>query len=73
MRRVVVGITSALFFMSLGPAALAEEKVCRGSIGARTVDNLRVPQGATCTLNGTFVKGTIKVERAAPSEPMGFG
>ena len=65
VRRIVVGITAALFFMSLGPAALAEERVCRGSIGARTVDNLRVPQGATCTLNGTFVKGTIKVERAA--------
>jgi hypothetical protein len=29
MRRVVVGIRSALFCMSLGPAALAEETVCR--------------------------------------------
>jgi hypothetical protein len=29
------------------------------------VDNLKVPQGATCTLNRTFVKGTIKIERAA--------
>ena len=46
------------------PAA-AEERSCRGSIGAVTVDNLRVPQGATCTLNGTRVKGTVKVERAA--------
>jgi hypothetical protein len=36
-----------------------------GTNGGRTVDNLRVPQGATCTLNGTYVKGTIKVERAA--------
>jgi hypothetical protein len=45
--------------------AMAEERVCRGTIGAATVDNLRVPQGATCTLNGTFVKGTVKVERAA--------
>ena len=43
--------------------ALAEERVCRGTIGAVTVDNLRVPQGATCTLNGTYVKGTVKVER----------
>jgi hypothetical protein len=42
--------------------ALAEERVCRGTIGAVTVDNLRVPQGATCTLNGTYVKGTVKVE-----------
>jgi cytoskeletal protein CcmA (bactofilin family) len=47
-----------------GPA-LAEERVCRGTIGARTVDNLRVPQGASCTLNGTYVKGTVKVERDA--------
>src|SRR5919106_4692690 len=65
MRRLFVGITAGFVFMSLGPAALAEERVCRGSIGGRTVDNLKVPQGATCTLNGTFVKGTIKVERAA--------
>jgi hypothetical protein len=43
----------------------AEERACRGTLGAITVDNLRVPQGATCTLNGTYVKGTIKVERDA--------
>jgi hypothetical protein len=47
------------------PAALAEERTCRGTIGAATVDNLRVPDGATCTLQGTHVQGTIKVERAA--------
>ncbi len=47
-----------------GPVA-ADERTCRGSIGARTVDNLRVPDGATCTLRGTTVKGTIKVERNA--------
>jgi hypothetical protein len=45
--------------------AFAEERTCRGAIGARTVDNLRVPQGATCTLKGTRVKGTVKVERGA--------
>jgi hypothetical protein len=45
--------------------ALAEERKCRGTIGAKTVDNLRVPQGATCNLNGTRVKGTVKVERGA--------
>jgi hypothetical protein len=47
------------------PAAQAEERVCRGTIGATTVDNLRVPQGASCTLNGTRVEGTVKVERNA--------
>lgn len=45
--------------------ASAEERVCRGEIGAVTVDNLRVPQDATCTLSGTFVEGTVKVERSA--------
>ncbi len=56
---------AALALMTLSPAAWAEERVCRGTIGATTVDNLRVPQNATCTLNGTRVKGTIKVQRAA--------
>ena len=50
---------------ALPASAQAEERTCRGTIGARTVDNLRVPQGATCNLNGTVVKGTVKVERSA--------
>lgn len=45
------------------PVASAEERVCHGSIGATTVDNLRVPTGATCSLTGTDVEGTVKVER----------
>ena len=51
--------------LAAAPAAQAEERVCRGTIGSTTVDNLRVPQGATCTLNGTRVEGTVKVERNA--------
>jgi hypothetical protein len=49
---------------TVGPAA-AEERTCRGTIGAVVLDNLRVPQGATCTLNGTRLQGTIKVEGGA--------
>ena len=45
--------------------AHAEERTCRGTLGMVTVDNLRVPQGATCVLRGTRVKGTVKVERGA--------
>jgi hypothetical protein len=52
--------------------ALAEERVCRGTIGAATVDNLRVPQRATCTLNGTHVKGTVKVEQGATLKAFGI-
>jgi hypothetical protein len=66
MRRigVVTAIVSCLVFLASAPA-FAEERVCRGSLGAITVDNLRVPQGATCSLNGTIVQGTIQVQRAA--------
>lgn len=61
-----LGATVALVAAVALPAtAHAEERTCRGSIGARTVDNLRVPQGATCKLKRTVVKGTIKVDRKA--------
>jgi hypothetical protein len=55
-------VAISLLVIGPSPVALGEERTCRGSIGSRTVDNLRVPDGATCTLNGTTVKGTIKVE-----------
>jgi predicted acyltransferase (DUF342 family) len=45
----------------LPQASQAEERICRGSIGAATVDNLKVPDGASCTLNGTRVQGNIVV------------
>lgn len=71
--RIVAASLSASFFFTMAvlalavfaPAAQAEERVCRGTIGATTVDDLRVPQGASCTLNGTRVEGTVKVERNA--------
>src|SRR5688500_12425542 len=56
---------AALGAVALPATASAEETDCVGSIGAATVDNLRVPDGATCELDGTFVKGTIKVETDA--------
>lgn len=62
----VFALTLAVSAMlAVAPTAQAEERVCRGTIGAATVDNVRVPQGATCTLNGTRVEGTVKVERNA--------
>jgi hypothetical protein len=47
------------------PAAVTEERTCRGTIGGATVDNLRVPQGATCVLKGTRIKGRIRVLQGA--------
>jgi hypothetical protein len=58
-------ILSPIAMLAAASPALAEETVCRGTIGATTLDNVRVPQGATCRLQGTKVKGTVKVERDA--------
>lgn len=58
----IISITSVL---ASAPGASAEERSCRGTIGAVSLDNVRVPQGQTCTLNGTRLKGNLKVERDA--------
>jgi hypothetical protein len=52
--------------------ALAEEQECIGAIGPVTVDNVRVPEGAACTMDGTLVQGTVKVERGATLEAQGI-
>ena len=61
MRWTVIWAVGGALVMTAGPA-WADETVCTGTIGAVTVDNLRVPDGATCRLDGTHVKGTVKVE-----------
>jgi len=69
MRRSVMASLSVLLASTLllltSAVAWAEETTCRGSLGAVTVDNLRVPQNASCTLDGTKVKGNIKVGNGA--------
>lgn len=45
--------------------ASADERACRGKIGKKSVDDLRVPRGASCVLTGTRVDGNIKVGRNA--------
>jgi hypothetical protein len=67
MQTFRVGVIAAIAaFAVIAPqAANAEEQSCRGTLGPVTVDNLRVPKGATCTLQGTRVKGNIVVRRGA--------
>ena len=67
-RKMVILLAAAATTMAVPQVALAEETVCRGKIGARTLDNVKVPQGATCTLEGTRVEGTIKVNNRARLE-----
>jgi hypothetical protein len=69
-RTLIAGMTAgaaALVGVVLAPSiAHAEERVCRNAtLGAITVDNLRVPAGTWCVLNKTRLNGTAKVERAA--------
>jgi hypothetical protein len=66
MRRLIgVTVLAACSPLTVPAVAAADERVCRGSIGAETVDDLRVPQGATCELNRTTVEGNTKVEGSA--------
>ena len=60
-RKVAMMIMVAVTAAAIPSLALADEKVCRGTIGGKTLDNVKVPKGATCTLKGTKVKGTIKI------------
>ena len=65
--RTVVMLSGAALAVLLASSlpARAEERACSGSLGAVTVDNLRVPQNATCRLDRTRVKGNITVQQGA--------
>jgi hypothetical protein len=65
MKRVTFLMAVVLLALVPSQAAHAEETVCTGFIGAETHDNIRVPEGATCTLEGTIAQGTVKVETNA--------
>ena len=43
----------------------ASPEACRGLIRAIEVEQVVVPQGATCTLEGTVVDGSVLVRRDA--------
>jgi hypothetical protein len=62
---VAVIAATGLLAVMLPQAALGEERSCRGILGRASLDNLRVPQGSTCKLNGTRLNGTITVQRGA--------
>ena len=58
MKKVHFAAIALLTFTGLNlPASpsMAEEISCQGTLGAITVDNVKVPSGKTCNLNGTRV------------------
>ncbi len=59
--RVFAVLATGVVALSVSHAAFAEETVCTGQIGAQSLDNIFVPDGATCYLTGTRANGTLKV------------
>jgi hypothetical protein len=67
MKRLLLALPLTMVgaLLVVGPAH-ADDRRCRGSIGAVHVDgNVIVPQGATCTLRGTRVDGNVHVNARA--------
>ena len=66
---VLFAIASVLALPSL--SAYAEETRCTGTIGASSHDNIAVPDGRNCILNGTRARGTVKVGTGSTLEAHG--
>ncbi|MPZ53138.1 MAG: hypothetical protein GEU79_10480 [Acidimicrobiia bacterium] len=63
MRKLVFLATIAMLAVIATAQVASADESCTGTIGAVTIgDNVVVPNGATCTLNGTTVEGDVKVE-----------
>jgi hypothetical protein len=67
-KALIVMSVAAIVTLGFPASAFAEEKVCRKTFRGKTFDNVKVPQGATCTLKRTLVKGTINVNKGARLE-----
>jgi len=62
MTNVRPSLATLLAFATLGTApAWAEETVCTGFIGARSLDNIFVPDGHSCQLDLTRANGNVVV------------
>lgn len=62
---ICAAVSSFTVLLVWAPMVSADDTICRGTLGAVTVDNLVVPDGATCTLNRTQVEGNVFVETGA--------
>lgn len=63
--RVKLMAASAAAALSIVGVAGAEETNCTGTIGAEQLDNIFVPDGRSCTLNGTRLNGNIVIGTGA--------
>lgn len=56
---------SASLVGGTGTGSNTRASACNGVLGAITVDKVNVPAGASCTLEGTRVRGDVKIARGA--------
>ncbi len=61
MKKTTLGFAAAAAIAMLNGVASAEEFSCTGTVGAVSLDNVFVPDGRSCTLNGTRLNGSIVV------------
>ncbi|HSQ71598.1 MAG TPA: hypothetical protein VLM87_04185 [Rubrivivax sp.] len=59
-----ITVLGSALLLAAAPAA-AEERICTGRIGAIYLDNIFVPDGRSCVLDGTRAKGNIVVGSGA--------
>ena len=62
--RTILAITTVAATLGSTPA-WAEETLCTGFIGAKSLDNIFVPDGATCRLESTRAEGSVVVGTGA--------
>lgn len=58
---IFVVLTAAVLALLGAGSASADNEFCSGTLGDIQVDNLVVPEGASCTLSNTIVSGNISV------------
>lgn len=61
MKSTILAVVTAVSALALVGPASADERTCAGTIGAESLDNVFVPDGKSCTLNGTRLNGNIVI------------
>ncbi len=66
MKARYLALSAMALGMTLAAApAMADEFVCTGAVGAVSLDNVFVPDGASCSLDRTRLNGSLVVGRGA--------
>ena len=62
---IFISAVTLLITLASSASAPAGDTLCTGLLGAVQVDNLVVPENASCTLNGTIMGGNLTVRKNA--------